>query len=92
MLDTPALPGRDDTITLFPHDDDPSDGPTTKPRNRYWHADGTITIDLERMFVDPTEERQRNLQGGQSRHRFWWTDNSGDLGQKLLAGGWRPHH
>lgn len=95
-METGALPDHEeDMLTLYitDPDDDPDDGPNWSIHRRWLRFDGTWSIDLTKMVLDPNEQIRRYLQTDRSRYyaRPWWTDQSGDPRPRLLACGWRKY-
>lgn len=94
ILQTDALPEPDDLLNILFHpEDEPDEGPTWTYHHRWMQHDGSWSISLTKMIVDPDEQVQDHLKrpGSYRYARPWWTDQDGDPEPELLRCGWRRY-
>jgi hypothetical protein len=86
---TGALPDGRDGVVLFPHEDDPGDGPMVEVRRRYMDADGGWQVELSRMVLDrqgPIPTQTSAYTNGQVWMR--WHQPAEQLFEGLRQAGW----
>lgn len=75
-LETDHLPGPDDSVEMGPG------GWSERPCWRWWNLDGTVTIEMGTVWVDPA-----HTVSGRGHHA-WWSERDGDIAEVLRDGGW----
>lgn len=90
-VETGALPGRDDEVTLWPTDGDVHDGPKHATKRRYMGTDGSWHVELDRLVLDPTDDALAVMQRSPGGFRAWWPSDGIDPRQQLRAAGWLPY-
>lgn len=88
-METAFLPAPGDEVVLWPDEDG---GGTSWPvESRLWDHDGTVSVHLLGMQVDPSEAVRESMRRVPGRRRAWFVEEDGDDPDVLLrAGGWRP--
>jgi hypothetical protein len=93
FVQSPFLPGIGDQVGLWTDPEDAPDGPMWRVSHRYWCANGSVSVWLDSVQVDPDEEtndynRRRWSADSRTNRTSWWTSTDGDLFAGLRSAGW----
>lgn len=95
-MESAGIPAKDDIVIPFvfsPERNNPSDGPAWSVQRRWFLPDGSVTVELEKLYVDPRdpllmELQERNRNGRFDPVHIWNTDTDPDPVPLMLAQGW----
>lgn len=95
-ITTGQAPDAGEDVTLWPYEDDPTDGITSRVSRRYWDAEGGIHCILRTLVIDPDGytqgEIRREIRDRACTLAAWYTDSEhGRPEPGLERGGWRPY-
>lgn len=93
-MGTAGIPTKDDIVIpfLFDPGENPTDGPTWAVHRRWFLMDGSVVVELQKLYIDASgpllsqlEDRARR---GLDYVRLWDTATDGDPVPLMLAQGW----
>jgi hypothetical protein len=90
-----AIPDKDDTVIPFVFrvaDHSPDDGPAWAVHHRWWLADGTVVVELQKLYIDAQDPLLKDLEHraklGLGYVRLWDTSLDPDPIPLMEDQGW----